>query len=55
MWKNPTLDEGIICNVKKGLQILKTSDELNKLVAEKKLKIVGAYYEIETGHVSLLD
>jgi carbonic anhydrase len=49
-----SLVNAINCNVKKGVQILKNSPTIAPLLKQKKVKIVGAYYEIETGRVTLV-
>jgi carbonic anhydrase len=48
------LVHAIKCNVKKGVETLEKSPTIAPLLAQKKVKIVGAYYEIATGKVTLL-
>jgi carbonic anhydrase len=47
------LVSSIKCNVKEGVETLKNSSYIAPLLKQRKVKIVGAYYEIETGKVSL--
>ena len=49
------LVNAIKCNVKKGVEILKNSPTIAPLLKQKKVKIVGAYYEIASGKVSLIN
>lgn len=49
------LANAIQCNVKYGVEILKKSPTIAPLLAKKQVKIVGAYYDIETGKVTLTD
>ena len=46
--------ETIKSNVKLQIEKLNASPLLSELVAQGKLKIVGAYYSISTGEVSIL-
>ncbi|MBS0621320.1 MAG: carbonic anhydrase [Verrucomicrobia bacterium] len=48
------LKEATECNVRKGVEMLKKAPHLAPLIAQKKLQVVGAYYEIATGKVSFL-
>jgi carbonic anhydrase len=48
------LVNAIKCNVKKGVETLKQSPSIAPLLQQKKVKVVGAYYEIATGKVTLL-
>jgi len=48
------LANAISCNVKKGVDILKNSSELAPLIEQKKVKIVGGYFEFDTGKVNLI-
>lgn len=48
------LVKAIHCNVKKGVETLKNSPTIAPILAQKKVKIVGGYYEIETGKVTLI-
>jgi carbonic anhydrase len=50
---NPLAD-AISCNVKNGVNILKTSAALAPLIEEKKVKIIGGYFEFDTGKVNLI-
>lgn len=49
------LDMAIKANVKWQVNNLKKSPVLSKLIEEKKLKIVGAYLDLDTAEVSLVD
>ncbi len=51
---NSSLVDAINCNVSKGVKTLKNSPTIAPLLKEKKVKIVGAYYEIATGKVKLI-
>jgi carbonic anhydrase len=48
------LANAVDCNVRKGVETLKKSPTIAPLLTQKKVKIVGAYYEIETGKVTLI-
>ncbi|MES2122292.1 MAG: carbonic anhydrase [Chlamydiota bacterium] len=48
------LDKAIKCNVVQGVETLKKSPTIAPLIAEKKVQIVGAYYEIATGKISII-
>jgi carbonic anhydrase len=48
------LVNAIHCNVKKGVLILKNSPTIRPLIEQKKVRVVGAYYEIATGRVTIL-
>jgi carbonic anhydrase len=48
------LANAIHCNVSKGVHTLKNSPTIAPLLLQKKVRIVGAYYEIATGKVSLI-
>ena len=47
------LVNAINCNVKKGVGDIEELANDRSLLRQKKVKIVGAYYEIETGKVTL--
>ncbi len=47
-----TLKEAIISNVKAQVQMLQQYPTFNQQVRAKKLRIIGAYYDFETGQVS---
>jgi carbonic anhydrase len=47
------LVNAIHCNVKKSVEILKNSPMIAPLLAQKKVKIIGGYYDIATGKVTL--
>jgi carbonic anhydrase len=51
--KDPVVN-AIYCNVKKGMEILKESPTIAPILAQKKVKIVGAYFDIESGKVSII-
>lgn len=53
MQGNP-LANAVKANVQNSVSMLKASPVLNKLIKQKKLKIVGGYYDLKTGHVDLL-
>ncbi len=48
------LEKAIKCNVVQGVETLKKSPTIAPLIAEKKVQIVGAYYEIANGKVSII-
>lgn len=48
------LEKAVKCNVTQGVETLKKSPTIAPLIAEKKVRIVGAYYEIATGKVSII-
>ena len=48
------LINAIYCNVKKGMDTLKKSPTIAPLLAKNKVKIVGAYFNIETGIVTII-
>jgi carbonic anhydrase len=54
MDEKDVLVNAIKCNVKKGVETLKQSPSIAPLLEQKKVKVVGAYYEIATGKVTLL-
>ncbi len=45
----------IKCNVKKSVEALKNSPTIAPLLKQKKVKIIGAYYEIASGKVTVID
>jgi carbonic anhydrase len=49
-----TLVGAIHCNIKKGVDVLKNSPTIAPLLKQKKVKVVGAYFDIATGKVTLL-
>ncbi|CAD5978230.1 Carbonic anhydrase 2 [Planktothrix tepida] len=51
---NQTLEENIISNVKSGMGRLKASPVISQLIKEGKLKIVGGYYDLDTGMVKVV-
>lgn len=48
------LTNAIHCNIKKGVETLKKSPTIAPLLGKKKVKVIGAYYEIESGKVTLI-
>lgn len=48
------LVNAIQCNVKEGVRILKAQPAIAQLIKEKKLEIVGAYFDFDEGKVSLI-
>jgi carbonic anhydrase len=52
--KNTPLKEAVCCNVKKSVETLKKSPTIAPILAANKVKIVGAYFDFESGKVSLL-
>lgn len=48
------LKQAIYCNVKKGVEILTKSPTIAPVLAQKKVKIVGAYFDFESGKVTLV-
>lgn len=53
--KGDILMNAIKCNVTQGVNYLKSRPTLAKLVADKKLKIVGGYYDFDHGKVTLTE
>ncbi len=49
------LVRAVECNVRKGVETLKASPTIAPFLAKKTVKIVGAYFDISSGKVSLLD
>jgi carbonic anhydrase len=49
-----TLVNATNCNVKNGVGILKKSPVIAPLLDQKKVKVVGAYFNFDTGKVNLL-
>lgn len=45
----------IKCNVKKSVETLKNSPTIAPILKQKKVKVVGAYYEISSGKVTVID
>lgn len=50
----PTWDEAVIANVKLEIKRLKSSPVISKLITDKKLNVVGGFYELETGEVKII-
>ena len=48
------LVNAIYCNVKKGMDTLRKSPTIAPILAQKKVKIVGAYFDIGTGKVTII-
>ncbi|MBS0605090.1 MAG: carbonic anhydrase [Verrucomicrobia bacterium] len=48
------LVNAIHCNVKKSVETLKNSPTIAPILAQKKVKIVGGYYDISSGKVTLI-
>lgn len=51
---NQTLEENIISNVKLGMGRLQASPVISQLIKDGKLKIVGGYYDLDTGMVKVV-
>lgn len=49
-----TLEKAIKANINHQIKVLKKSPVLSDLIAQGKLKVVGTYYDLDTGKVSLL-
>jgi carbonic anhydrase len=49
------VEETVKVNVMNQVKTLNTSPILSKLIKDSKLKIVGAYYDLDTGALTLLD
>jgi carbonic anhydrase len=49
-----TVVDAINCNVKKGVETLQKSPTIAPLLAQKRVKVVGAYFDFETGKVNLI-
>ncbi len=52
--QNKTLEENIISNVKLGMNRLQASPVISQLIKEGKLKIVGGYYDLDTGKINVV-
>lgn len=50
----PTWEEAVIANVKLEIKRLKSSPVISKLITDKKLNVVGGFYELETGEVKII-
>lgn len=48
------LTSAIDCNVQKGVSIIKSSPTIKPYVAAKKVKVIGAYYDIKEGKIRLV-
>lgn len=53
--KGDLLENGIKQNVRTMVDYLRRSSAISKLIAEGKVKVVGGYYNLETGEVSIVD
>lgn len=53
--KGDLLENGIKQNVRTVVDYLRRTPALSKLIAAGKVKVVGGYYNLETGHVSFVD
>lgn len=49
-----TLKNAIYCNIRNSVNILKNSPTIAPILKQKKVKVIGAYYEIATGKVTLV-
>lgn len=49
------LINAIKCNVKAGVQDLKTQPAIAELIKTNKLQVIGAYFDFEDGNVSLVE
>ncbi len=52
--KEDSLLSAIKCNVRKSVETLESSPKLSPYLIEKKVKIVGGYYDFKTGMVTLI-
>lgn len=50
-----TLNEAIEANILNSMKIIKKSPVIAKLIKEEKIDVVGAYYDLESGEIRLLD
>jgi carbonic anhydrase len=48
------LVDAIQCNVKKGVTLLKNSPTIAPYIAQKKVQVMGAYFDFETGKISVI-
>jgi carbonic anhydrase len=48
------LVSAINCNVKKGVETLKNSSLISPLIKQKKVNVVGAYFDFDSGKVQLI-
>jgi carbonic anhydrase len=48
------VEQAIKCNAVQGAQYLRSTPQLSRLIAEKKLKIVAGYYNFDDGKVTIL-
>jgi carbonic anhydrase len=51
---NNQLEEAVKANVLYQVQMLKKSPVISQLIQENKLKVVGSYYDLDTGAVTLV-
>ncbi len=51
---NQNLDECIVSNVKLEMKRLQASPVISKLIKDNKLKLVGSYYDLDTGKVKVV-
>ena len=49
-----SVESAVKANVMEQIKIINSSPVITQLVQEKKLKIVGAYYDLELGKVNLI-
>ena len=49
------LREAIYCNVREGVATLKKSPTIAPLIKQKKVDIIGAYFDFESGQVLIVD
>lgn len=52
--KSNQLEEGVKANVLYQVQTVKKSPVVSQLIQENKLKVVGSYYDLDTGVVTIL-
>jgi carbonic anhydrase len=54
MAEKDKLLSGIYCNVRKGVETLKNSPTIAPILAQKKVRVVGGYFDFVTGKVILI-
>jgi carbonic anhydrase len=51
-----SLEFTVLANIRHGVNLLRSSEPiLGKLYKEKKIRVVGSIYDLDTGEVKLLD
>ncbi len=48
------LIEAVYCNIREGVKVLKNSPTIAPFIAKRQVKIIGAYFDFESGKVTLI-